>query len=135
MDWGPLLTTQLWPDLAVLIGRLFIGNVDHPGHFGGLVSGGLLGYLITPRMVVRARSSVSKAVVGVAALALVGTVAAALVPAGDRNTGICAMWSVPPERCPQEMALCLGIRSGAIGDAEVHPNQRDFCNDLDLPDN
>lgn len=25
MDWGNLLTTTLWPDLAVFIGRLFIG--------------------------------------------------------------------------------------------------------------
>ncbi len=48
MDWGPLLNTQLWPDLALLIGRLFIGVcfvVHGLGTLGLVGSGNMQGFV------------------------------------------------------------------------------------------
>ena len=48
MDWGNLLTTTLWPDLAVFIGRLFIGVcfvVHGLGKLGRVGTGNMQGFV------------------------------------------------------------------------------------------
>ena len=48
MDWGSLLTTTLWPDLAVFIGRLFIGVclvVHGLGKLGLVGTGNMQGFV------------------------------------------------------------------------------------------
>lgn len=48
MDWGSLLTTTLWPDLAVFIGRLFLGIcfvVHGLGKLGLVGTGNMQGFV------------------------------------------------------------------------------------------
>ena len=48
MDWGSVLTAGLWPDLAVFIGRLFIGMcfvVHGLGKLGLVGSGNMQGFV------------------------------------------------------------------------------------------
>jgi putative oxidoreductase len=48
MEWGTLLTTGLWPDLAVFVGRLFIGVcfvVHGLGKLGLVGSGNMRGFV------------------------------------------------------------------------------------------
>lgn len=48
MDWGTLLTATLWPDLAVFVGRLFIGVcfvVHGLGKLGLVGTGNMQGFV------------------------------------------------------------------------------------------
>jgi putative oxidoreductase len=48
MDWGSLLTTGLWPDLAVFVGRLFVGVcfvVHGLGKLGLVGTGNMQGFV------------------------------------------------------------------------------------------
>ena len=79
MDLGALLTTMLWPDLAVLIGRLFIGVcfvVHGLGKLGLVGTGNMQGFvqwlesLGVPMAPVQARMAMMSEIAGGSALAL-----------------------------------------------------------------
>jgi len=79
MDWGPLLTTGLWPDLAVFIGRLFIGGcfvVHGLGKLGLVGSGNMQGFvdwlksMDVPFAPLQARMAMLSEITGGALLAL-----------------------------------------------------------------
>lgn len=120
-----------WVVIITLFG-VFIGNVDHAGHFGGLIAGALLGYFVTPRMVVRAPAALSKAAVAVSSLALAGTVAAAIVPAGNHHETLCIAQGMPADDCPQLVQDCQLIRDQGVDSAVVPANTLDWCSAIDL---
>ena len=79
MDWGNLLTTTLWPDLALLIGRWFIGIcfvVHGLGKLGLVGSGNMQGFvewlesLGVPMPGVQARMAMLSEITGGTLLAL-----------------------------------------------------------------
>ena len=79
MDLGALLTTMLWPDLAVLIGRLFIGVcfvVHGLGKLGLVGTGNMQGFvqwlesLGVPMAPVQARMAMLSEITGGTLLAL-----------------------------------------------------------------
>ncbi len=79
MDWGTLLNQQLWPDLAIFVGRLFIGVcfvVHGLGKLGIVGSGNMQGFvewlqsLNVPMAPVQARMAMLAEITGGTLLAL-----------------------------------------------------------------
>ena len=79
MDWGTLLNQELWPDLALFIGRLFIGVcfvIHGLGKLGVVGTGNMQGFvewlqsLSVPMPGVQARLAMLSEITGGALLAL-----------------------------------------------------------------
>ena len=79
MDWGQLLNTTLWPDLALLIGRLFIGVcfvIHGLGKLGLVGTGNMQGFvewlqsLGVPMAPLQARMAMASEITGGTLLAL-----------------------------------------------------------------
>ena len=79
MDWGTLLNTELWPDLALLIGRGFIGVcfvIHGLGKLGLVGTGNMQGFvewlqsLGVPMAPIQARIAMASEITGGTLLAL-----------------------------------------------------------------